>query len=100
MKTVTIKLGERSYKVPHLNLGQVDDIDELMANGELKRLKRSYAVLAVVLQRADPKVEDVRSLEASPEEVNAAIKTALEFSGIKPAEGSDPNSSAPAPGAG
>jgi hypothetical protein len=100
MKTETLSLGGREYKVRHLNLGEIEEIENLFADDKIVGLKRSYMLLAIILRRASPDVADVRTIEASPVELNAAISRALIFSGLKSAEDADPNALAPAGGTG
>lgn len=99
MNATNVKLGATTYKTPHLNLGEIEEIDLLFHDKEIGKLKRSFQILAVMLRRAAPSVADVMTIEAKPEEVGAAIAHILEFSGLKTVEGeSDPNRSAPAAG--
>lgn len=93
---ITIRLGAHDYSVPHLNLGEIEEVHEALADETLSPLKRSYALLAIAFKRAEPELGDVRAVEASPIEVRAAIDSVLKHSGLQATEGADPNASAPA----
>jgi hypothetical protein len=97
MRNTTVSLGETNYAVPHLNLGEIEEIGEVFEN-QTAGLKRAYALLEIILRRASPAVENVRMIEASPEELGVAINKALQFSGLQIETKGEPVPNASAPG--
>lgn len=74
-KSVTVILAGDPYEVPHLNIGQLQEITE--SDG------KSFAVLRIAMRRAKPKIVDLDAIEAEPDEVAAAVKGILIASGLK-----------------
>ena len=94
-KTIDIKLDGTLYAVPKFNMGQHERLVEIF-KGDVARA--SFKVLALALERADPKVDDPMALDATLDDVKNAVAAILEFSGYRQ-EKPDPNAEAPgAPG--
>lgn len=91
-RSVTVQIGEDSYTVPALTMGEIEELsafweathapDEAGASS----MKHAISLAALVLREAEPKVEDVRKLRCTPEELRSAIDAVLRVSGLKPAE--------------
>lgn len=77
-KTVTVTLGEASYEVPQLNVGQIEDMMEAATSGKM----RAFDGLRIALRRAKPACEDVSTIEASPAELTAALNDICAASGV------------------
>ncbi len=88
---IKVTLGGADYSVPKMNIGQIEDFTAI-SRGDPKWASKS---LQILLSRADPKVADVREMEATPEEVRTAIDEILIASGWKKAEEQSPNPAAP-----
>jgi hypothetical protein len=94
-KTIDVSLDGATYKVPKFNMGQHERIVEIF-KGDAAHA--SFKVLALALERADPKVDDPMALDVTLDDVKGAIAAILEFSGYRQ-EKPDPNAEAPgAPG--
>lgn len=92
---VEVKLGETTYTVPRMNIGQIERITELPAG------KMSFGALRIALERAEPKVADFGAIEATSQEVIEAARAVLRMSGMakdaEPGE-SKPPETTPSPG--
>ena len=98
-KSINVSLGGTGYKVPMLDIGQLEEVGEILEK-ESSPIKRTFAVLRVAMRRSDPSVPDVGTLEADGREVKAAVEQVLELSGlIERKAPAIPNSEAPSAGA-
>jgi hypothetical protein len=75
-KTVTVSLGGTDYIVPMLNVGQLGRIQDLPTN------MAGFGTLKIALERADPKVENFETIEATRIEIKKAIAGILHLSGF------------------
>lgn len=92
-RTAKITLGDQEYTIHAFNLGELEEIGELIATADDKAGKVSFQILKMALRRADPKVEDAGTIEATMEQVSAAATVILELAGLKtkePAPGDPP----------
>jgi hypothetical protein len=94
-KTVTVNLGDETYVVPRLDIGQIEDIaehwDMLRAanvgaantNVTGKQAIAQIRMLAeITLRRATPTISDFRALECNPDELRLANDAILRTSGL------------------
>jgi hypothetical protein len=88
--SVKVTLAGAEYTVPQLNVGQLEEMTEVV---------KPFDVLRIALRRAEPKLSpaDINALEATKPEIDAAMAAITDLSGIKkePPEG---NSGAPPKG--
>jgi hypothetical protein len=82
MRNVTVTLGDRKYAVPLLNIGQIELLVDLF---EGPRHRIVFGVLRVAMTRAEPRPADVDAIEATMDEVSAAVTAILECSGLQAA---------------
>lgn len=82
-KTVEVALGEQTYSVPILNIGQIEQVYEIMET--LPRYKVSHAVLRIAFQRVEPKVnvDAIEPGDESMEQIMGAAQVILKASGFK-----------------
>lgn len=73
--TLEVTLGGVRYVVPKLNVGQIEEITERGRTG------RPFDVLRLAFARVEPKV-DVNTIEADADEIGAAIRAIMAFSGF------------------
>lgn len=76
--SIKVKLGETDYHVPKMNIGQIEDMAELDKGG-----KWTFLALAILMRRATPGIEDIREIEAAPDQVRVAIETIMRGSGYE-----------------
>jgi hypothetical protein len=86
-KTSAVTLGGTEYQVPQMNIGQLERVTDLFAAGGTRI---GFGVLRIAMERATPPVPDASAIEATTEEISAAVKDILTMSGLQPKE--------PAPG--
>lgn len=91
---IVISLGDKSWQVRPLTLGQAADIEPLL-NSNLSNVDRGVRILAIALRRDHPQVteKELRDIEAPAMEMVGVTKQILEFSGFisgKPASGEAP----------
>ena len=94
-KTIKITLGEDEYEIPRLNIGQAEDLGAMWdhvddsgapLDAEGKPLRGSALVkhileaAKIVFARARPPIADVRELECSVADVQAAMNAIMTFS--------------------
>jgi hypothetical protein len=89
-KTVTVPLGGVDYKVPMLNLDQLERMASLLTS---PTPQGAFAVLKIGLERAQPAVENPSQIEATLQEVNHAMKELMLLSGFRSDDA--PNGAAP-----
>ena len=83
-KTATITLGGTDYVVHPFNIGELEQVSDLLSGPPQKI---PFAVLRLALRRAEPSVPNPDSIEASPDEIGAAAKALLVLSGLQQPEG-------------
>lgn len=76
---INVRLGETDYAVPKMNIGQIEDLSGL----DNKDPKWPFRALAILMRRAHPKIEDVRDIEAEPDQMSEAIAEIMKGSGYK-----------------
>jgi hypothetical protein len=89
-KTITLKFGDAEYTVPQLNIGQLEQIAELVNATEetaIARLKQAVGILGVALSRSTPPVGKIQELEASSDDITEAVTSILQMSGLAKAGG-------------
>lgn len=99
MRSVKVKLGEIEYEVPHLTLGQIEELSEAWdeATSEVAKaenaialgrviFKRAFRVGEIIMRRATPKIEDFRLLECTPADLRVANDEVLAFCGLAKAD--------------
>jgi hypothetical protein len=91
-KTIVVKLGDTEYSVPKLNIGQLREVQKIILNDD--RTVVGFAILGVALRRADPKVEDIDTVEADVDDISKAVSEILIFAGLKK---DDPTPNLPGP---
>lgn len=89
-ETISITLGGTTYKVPHLNLGQLqrfvrlsDAFTKRPDKDEVALFDHNFEVSRLVLERADPPISELEALECRLADLRAATDAVLEFSGLK-----------------
>ena len=89
---IKVTLGSEKYDVPKMNIGQIEDMSEL----DRADPKWIFKALEILLRRAKPSVEDIREIEAEPEQMSEAITKIMSGSGYKlQSEKDRPNPTAP-----
>lgn len=88
-KTVTVTLGGDAYEVPRLNIGQLEEVSDLLSQ-DVSDGRRSLAILRIALRRATPKVDDVGEIEMDLNDMSAAVLAVLELAGLKQDAGPTP----------
>ena len=88
--TVTVTLGETTHEVPKMNIGQIEDLQAL----DVPPSKWTFAAIVIIMRRATPKIDNMRDVEAEPQQLRAAIEQVMANSGYKVP---DPNAPAPDP---
>lgn len=97
VRTGEITLGGTVYVVHAFNIGELERVTDVF-QGPPHRV--SFTVLRIALERAEPKV-DPTTIEATTDEVAAAMMVILELAGLKTAgkagpPGADPPKAPPA----
>lgn len=86
-KTINITLGESSYAVPHLNMGQIEELSEIYEEPDYassaRKFKTTKRIATLLLRRAEPKIEDFSTIECTTEELAVAIRSILAASGLQ-----------------
>lgn len=75
--SVEVKLGEVTYTVPRMNIGQLKRTTKLSAQfadqDALSKMDTGIAILAIALERARPAVPNIDDLEVEIEEIGGAV---------------------------
>lgn len=87
-KMVAVALDGKTYQVPKFTLAQHRELLDIFKGADADA---SFRILGMALARAEPPVPDVMELEATIDEIKAAVEKILVHSGYKPAEASVPN---------
>jgi hypothetical protein len=96
MPSVDVSLAGKAYSVPMLNIGQLELVTDALAGPPMRA---TFAILKIALKRATPPVPKPDEIEATRDEVAAAVDAILVQAGFK--EAKDPNAPTPeAPGTG
>lgn len=82
MRSATIKLGGADYTLQPFNIGQIERVTELLDDASVTPVKRSFALIPIVLECVEPPIADPKAVRASVAEITAAIKTAMRISGL------------------
>lgn len=94
MPSVKVTLAGKEYDVPMLNIGQLELVTDALAGSPMRA---TFGILKIALRRATPPVAKPDEIEATRDEVAAAVDAILIQAGFKDAK--DPNGAAPeAPG--
>lgn len=81
MSTARITLGATEYEIHRFNIGELERITDMMAAGGAAKV--GFNVIRISLERASPPVTDPNAIEATQDQIAAAVKTILELSGMK-----------------
>ena len=81
-KTAIITLGGVDYKIHAFNMAEMQEVAELT---ETTNRSTTFKILAIALRRADPKVEAFDTIEASMDEINAAMAIINSLAGFRTA---------------
>lgn len=80
-RSVTVSLGDNSYSIPKLNIGQLKRTTRLSAKfadqDPYGKMEVGIEILAIALERADPKVPNIDDLEAGAEEIAEAVTAVM-----------------------
>lgn len=82
--TATVSLGGTDYVLRRFNIGQLERVTEAISS--LAPSKISFMIFRIALERAEPKIADIEAIEASPDEIRAAVETMMAISGLKKEE--------------
>ena len=74
-----VTLGEQTYDVPNMNVGQIEDMSALDAAPS----KWTFLALAIVMRRATPAIADIQEIECAPDHMRDAIESVMRASGYK-----------------
>lgn len=80
--TVQVKLGDVTYTVPRMNIGQLERLTELPQG----TTKAAFGALRIAFERAEPQV-DFDTIEATREEITDAASAILGMSRRETAPG-------------
>ena len=97
-KVAEVVLGGETYKIPRMNIGQLERVTDLVAENKPNRLM--FGILRIALERVEPKI-DPGALEIDTDELADAVQKIAVLSGLKLAVGDKPGDGAnPTPGQG
>lgn len=82
-RSATITLGGTQYTVKPFNIGELEELEEILG----AERGQTGKILAIALRRAEPKCEDILLIEPAPGEIKAAIVAIAELSGLRPQVG-------------
>ncbi len=82
IKTAKVVLGGDEYEVHKLNVGELEEVVDILENTAKARVP--FAILRIALKRATPAVPDAGAIEAEPAEVRDAVVAILALSGMTP----------------
>lgn len=91
---ISIRLGETSFQIRPLTLGQVEAIEAVVTDKTITGSRQGNAILAAALGR-DHQI-DAASIEGTPAELAVAVKAILDHGGFM--EGPSPGEALPAAG--
>lgn len=86
-KSVKITLGEISFDVPALNIGQLQDVSEVISKATSGAA--GFDIIKIALKRADPK-PDYETLAPTIDEIGAGVQAVLKLSGLQKPDGNPP----------
>jgi hypothetical protein len=78
MSTIKFKLGETEYEIPPLKLGQIKRIMLAPETGA----ERVFAVMKIIVERVEPKIEDIEEVEATAKQLHDIVQRVLKASGM------------------
>lgn len=93
MTTAVIKLGGVDYTVRAFNIGELERVADAF-QGPSHRA--AFAILRIALERADPRPADPAKVEATTDEVTAAVPILLRLAGLQQPDQSPPPAEAAA----
>lgn len=97
-KTVQITLGGTEYTVPRLNIGELEELTEIVTSTPATKL--AFQVLGIALRRAKPSLpEDIKSIETDGHEIKEALSRIMILAGMKDPDSANPPQPPAAPGA-
>ncbi len=80
-RTAKITLDDQDYTIHAFNIGEMERLSEIIGNGS-SDAQKSWAILRLALERAEPKIEDVGMIEATPDQTRVALETINQLSGL------------------
>lgn len=96
MPSVKIALAGVEYDVPQLNIGQLEQVTDVLAGPPMRA---AFSILRIGLKRATPSVQKPDEIEATQSEITAAVDAILVQAGLKEEKGpNEPAPDAPVPG--
>lgn len=87
-----ITLGGVEYTIHAFNIGELERVTDIVSAAGSAPGKVPFAILRIALARAEPKIESVDSIEATPEEIASAMSEVLKLAGLQ-----QPTANPPAP---
>lgn len=97
-KTVKVILGGTEYTVPRLNIGELEELTEIVTSTPAHRL--AFHVLGIALRRANPQPpEDIKTIETDGPEIAEALSKIMVLAGMKDPDSENPPQPPAAPGA-
>jgi hypothetical protein len=77
--TIKFNLGETAYEVPdRMTIGQLESLADALAAGG-----KAFRILEIAMMRAQPKVDNVRDVEATVPEITVAVDAILVSAGFR-----------------
>lgn len=87
-RTETITLEGNSYTIHPFNIGELEELSDLLNGGATT--KTSLGIIKLALKRAEPKVVDASSIEPTREEIEGALVTITKLAGLEKAAANPP----------
>ena len=84
--TARITLGGAAYTLSQFTIGQIERVTEVLDEAALAGVKRSFALMPIVLECVEPAIGDPKAVRASIDEIAAAITAAMRISGLSDTE--------------
>jgi hypothetical protein len=80
-KTSEITLDGVSYTIHAFNIGELERVTDIVSETSGSG-RSSFSILRIAMERAEPKPENFDAIEASPEEIVAAMQKVLNLAGL------------------
>ena len=81
-RVAQITLAGMDYTIHAFNIGELERVTDIVASSAVSPGKVPFTILRIALARAEPKIENVDGIEATPEEIAAAMNEVLKLAGL------------------